>query len=924
MDSVRPISRPVPPPSGTVAFLFGDVEEFAARLEAQPLETTRALARLIDLVRAAVDVRGGVLFKTVADAFYAAFASAAAAISAARDIQHAVAAEPWPAERFRVRSAVHVGSAEARDGDYFGRPLNRVSRILGVAHGGQILVSAAAAELAADALPDDVELRDLGKHRLKDLESAERLFQLVAPDLPTDFPALRSLQTTPNNLPIHLTRFIGREADLRELRGAFRKTHLLTLFGFGGIGKTRLALQLAAESLDRFPDGAWFVDLYPIGDPDVVADEAARAIGITAPRGQTSTQAIVAALRDKEALLVFDGCEHVLQACAHALDAILRACPNVRAIATSREALGIAGETIYGVDAFDVPPATVRSAREAAAYPAVQLFVERANAVSNGFTLTDDNASVIASICRRLEGIALALELAAAKTSVLTPRQLTERLGERLRVLSAGRRAVIPRQQTLRALIDWSYDLLDETERVVFRRLCGFAGSWTLDAASFVCADDAIDGWRVFETASALVAKSLVVTDAGGDTQRFHLLDSIREYGREKSIEAGEAERVSARAAQYYADFLAKLEPLAAAYDEDAWRAAVLPEIDNVRSAIDWTLVRGHDPQLGRRLLVRFDWPQSVTTPREAIRWCDLAVAFDEPFASPDDEARLYRHYARLAWLDGRPIEWREEKARRGLALARRTDDPVAVALALKHLGGTFLDSGRHVEADAVFAEALATTGLPEKIGTSILVDRAINDLERGELTLARERFGTVVAREKVGSIGHGAALLNLAELEFATGDFEAARVSGRRAQEILGRLRAAPLALLACNRAAYEMAVDSMREARSCLREALERSRESGDAWIVTALEHHAVYCGLSGELERALRLLGYTDARVRHGGATRKRTERYGFERLEALLVAAFGEADLRRRLEDGANLAHEQALALAAEMHDASVAS
>ena len=908
-----------PAPSGTVALLFTDVDDCTARYEADPAAMEAALRRYDALLRKAVGEHGGFVFKAVRDAYFVAFASASDAILAARGLQRSVLDEAWGAVgALGVRAAVHVGAVESRDGDYFGRPLNRVARILGVAHGNQVLISSAAAELAGEALREGATLHDLGRHRLKDLETPEQLFQLAGPGLPFEFPRLRSLQTTPNNLPIQPTRFLGREAELTDLRARFKATHLLTLLGFGGIGKTRLALQLAAESLDRFPDGVWFVDFSPIVDPEVVADETVRTIGATPARDQTGTDAAVAALRDSEALLVFDGCEHVLQSVAQLASAILRACPRVRAIATTRQALGIGGESVYKVDVFASPPPTVESAREAADYPAVQLFVERCSAASASFAMSDANASAVAEICRSLDGIALALELAAPKMAVLSPRQLADRLGERFRLLSAGRRGVLPRQQTLRALIDWSFDLLDEDERAVFRRLSAFAGSWTLEAAGAVCQDRSIDAWRVFDLSSALVSKSLVATEAAGEEQRFHLLDSIREYGREKLNAANEADVVAGNAARYYADFLASLEHLVDEVDEDGWRAAVAPEIDNIRSSADWTLVRGNDPQLGRTLLARFAWPHAVTTAREAIRWFDLAAAYPEPFASPLDEARFHRHYARLAWLVGRSIAWREDAARSALAVARATCDPVEVALALKHLGDAYLDGGRHAEAGAVFEEALAANDLPVHVRRVILADRAINDLERGALETARAGFAEVAQMEKPGSVGHGIALLNLAELEFATGNFEAARDSGRVAKEILERRKAAPLVLLACNRAAYEMAVDELDEARACLREALEHSRDSGQVWTITALEHHAVYSGLAGQLERALLLLGHTDAHVRAGGATRKSTERHGHARLEALLTAAYGEAEFRHRLETGAELSLEQALHVASEIH------
>jgi predicted ATPase/class 3 adenylate cyclase len=908
-----------PAPAGTVALLFTDIDGAGALAQADSAGLQAAIPRMRAIVRDAVEGRGGTLFKVAGDGCFGAFASVAAAVSAARDAQVRLLAEAWEPSRLRVRAAIHVGAVEARDGDYFGRPLNRTARILALGHGGQILLSSAAAELAGDALVGGAALRDLGSHRLKDIEHAERLFALVAPDLPADFPPVRSPQAAPNNLPIQLTRFVGRERESRDVRARLADAHLLTLVGFGGIGKSRLALEVGAASFDRFPDGVWFVDLSPIRDPDVVADEIARAAGVVAGRGELALDATIAALHEKKTLLIVDGCEHLLQAVARAVAAILRACPHVRVVATTREALGLAGETVYDVNPFAVPPAGVCAANEARGYPAVELFVERCAAASATFTITDDNAPAVAEICRKLDGIALALELAAPKMAVLGPRALADRLNERFRLLRSGDRTEVPRRQTLRALIDWSYDLLDEDERTIFRRVCSFAGTWTLESAGAVCADDDIDSWRVFDLVSSLVSKSLVATEPGSEEQRFHILDSIAEYGREKLASSGEAERLAAGTAAYYAGLLRELERSAGgALDEEAWRRTVEPEIDNIRASVDWTVLRGNDPALGRALLTYFDWPHSVTSPSEAVRWFDAAAHAPPPFASAREEARFYRHYARLAWVVGRPIAWREETACHGLAVAQAAGDAVDIALARKYLGAAYLDGGRHEDADRVFAEALAAPGLPDAVVTDVLNHQAINDLEKGDFERSRERFAAVARRERAGSLGQGKALLNLAELAFACGDFEAARSSGRAAADILKRLRAAPLALLACNRAAYEMAADALDEARACLREALDYVRDSGQVWAVTALEHHAVYSGLAGELERALVLLGYTDHRIRSGGATRKKTERYGHARLEALLARAFGEDDMRRRLHAGSMLTHEQALALAGEIH------
>ncbi|MGH7707802.1 MAG: ATP-binding protein, partial [Vulcanimicrobiaceae bacterium] len=418
-------------------------------------------------MQAAIERHAGLVFKTVGDAFCGVFSRAPDAVAAALQAQRSMADQDFSAVGgLRVRIALHTGHAEERNGDYFGPTVNRVARLLSIGHGGQVLVSGVTTELAQDEMPAQSSLRDLGLQRLRDLTYPEQVYQLCAPDLPIEFPPLRSLDELPNNLPLQVTSFVGREREAAILKERLAKARLLTLVGAGGVGKTRLSLQLGADVLDDFEDGVWFVELAAVRDAQTLPDVVASTFNVNAGEGRTSFEAVVNYLKRKKALVIFDNCEHLVEAAARTIDAIIRGCPQVKVIASSRQGLDIAGETVHRVASLTIPDVGgVVSAANALAYGAVALFVDRAQAANNDFALTNENAEHVVRICRRLDGIALAIELAASRVKVMNVASLADRLNERFRILTGGSRTALPRQQTMRALIDWSYDLLAEKER---------------------------------------------------------------------------------------------------------------------------------------------------------------------------------------------------------------------------------------------------------------------------------------------------------------------------------------------------------------------------------------------------------------------------------------------------------------------------
>ncbi len=505
------------------------------------------------------------------------------------EIQRLLGAESWPvSEPLRVRVGVHTGVAELRDGDYFGSAVNRAARLEGIAHGGQIVISQATEALVRDGLGEGIDLVDLGEHRLRDLSRAERVFQVVHPQLEQEFPPLRSLEAFPGNLPVQLTSFVGREEELAALAAALDESRLVTLTGVGGVGKTRLALQVAAEVLHQFGDGVWLCELGATNDADLLGQVLAAALGVQPRPGRSLVESVCDFLAGKQALIVLDNCEHLLDAAADAAEAMLRAAPGVRVLATSRELLGVAGERVVGVRSLRV--ASVPDVEAIAACDAVRLFVERAAATRSEFRLDADNADSILEICRRLDGIPLAVELAAARVTSMGPGEIAGLLDERFQLLTGGRRRGVERHQTLRATVDWSYSLLEARDRVVFDRLGVFAGTFDADAATVVAGDE-LSAWDVRDALADLAAKSMVDLDtAPGGGTRYRLLETLRQFALERLGDTGRADEYRRRHASYCAAFAEVAGPGMEGPDEVSWAARFEAELDNLRAAVAWAL----------------------------------------------------------------------------------------------------------------------------------------------------------------------------------------------------------------------------------------------------------------------------------------------------------------------------------------------
>lgn len=758
-------------PDGTVTFLFTDVEGSTRLFERHAEAYRAALLRHDAVLRAAIEGNRGHVFETVGDAFYGVFASPAGAVVAALRAQIDLAAEDWgELGAIRIRVGLHTGDVERRGRHYFGHTLYRCARIMATAHGGQVVMSTATADAVRGSLPEDASLKSLGVHRLKDLGEPEQIWQLTHPALREDFPPLKSLNTLLNNLPQQVSTFVGRDREMDEVRALVSRSRLVTLLGVGGAGKTRLALQVAADALDAYPDGVWFVDLAPVSDPALLSQAIASALGIREETGRPLAHTLTEHLRAKRLLLLLDNCEHVIEEAARIADAQLRACPHVTILATSRQALGIAGETTW-----QIPPLA----------EAVTLFVDRACAIDSTFCLTPDNTGAVAEICRRVDGIPLAIELAAARTRVLTPEQIAERLEERFALLTGGSRAALPRQRTLRALVDWSYDLLEPEERTFFDRLSVFAGGWMLEAAEAICSDRSIEAGAVVDLLGQLADKSLVVADArSGPGARYRLLETLREYGRERLEEYGEAGTFRARHAAFFLALAEQAEPELTGAKQTEWLERLETEHDNLRTAARTAIATG-DAVTGWRLggaLYRF-WSRHGYFSEGRAR-LDALIALPDP--DPTDVSRAARAKALHGAATLAVQQGDHATARRlfeeSLAIKRDIGDRSAIAATLNNLAVVSRYQGDHVAARAMSEEALALyRDLGDRWAIAMLLANLGNiarDLE--DRRAARDLFEESLAlrRDLGDKWGIANSLENLGHVQLEAGDLAGARGS--------------------------------------------------------------------------------------------------------------------------------------------------
>jgi len=686
-------------PTGTVTLLLADVEGSTRLWETQPEQMTAAMARMNQVVSDTIATHSGVrpVEQGEGDSFVAAFDRATDAVACALELQRA------PLAPIRLRIGIHTGEIQLRDeGNYAGPTINRTARVRDLGHGGQTLLSGATEALVLDGLPDDVWLSDLGTHSLRDLPRPERVMQLCHPDLANEFPSLRvSKSVVSQHLPTQLTSFVGRDDQLTQVRELLTRNRLVTLTGAGGTGKTRLAIEVARQHSGGFGDGICYVDLAPITDPDVVPIVVARAFELPDQPGRSTMDALLRFVRDRQMLVVLDNCEHLLDASAELVVALLGAAPGLTLLATSREAIGVAGELGWRVPSLSL------------ADESIELFADRARHARSDFTVTDDNAATVAEICARLDGLPLAIELAAARVRALSLTEIVESLHDRFRLLTGGARTAVRRQQTLRASVDWSHVLLTEPERVLFRRLAAFLGGFDLDAAQAVAGGGDVQRYQVVDQLTLLVDKSLVVADDRGGRTRYRLLETVRQYALEKLGESGEADIVRARHRDHYTATATLLDaPAGSDYGQRLEVANT--EIDNLRAAFSWSR-ESSDAEMALALASSLQplW-QARGRLREGLTWFDTALAdldAHQPRVTPAVHARALADRATLGvWVASAESQ---DQAQQALAIARDVDDTALLIRALTACGYV----AAYFDAEAAGAYLAEASGLARDLG---------------------------------------------------------------------------------------------------------------------------------------------------------------------------------------------------------------
>ncbi len=768
-------------PTGTVTFLFTDIEGSTMRWEQYPEAMRTALAHHDTLLRSVMTSHGGYVFKLVGDAVYAAFAVAADGVAAAVAAQRAVAAEQWgEVAPLRVRMALHTGAAQSRDDDYFGPTLNRVARVLSTGYGGQVLLSAATLELTRDSLPIGTSVQDLGEHALKDLLRPEHIFQLSIPDLPSDFPALKSLSRHPHNLPVQPTPFLGRQQEVATVCELLSRpeVRLLTLTGPGGIGKTRLGLQVAAELSDQFADGVFFVPLAPVSDAEQVVTTMIQTLGISEAGNQPLLVLLKSALKDKQRLLLLDNFEQVVQASVVVAE-LLAACPTLKVLVTSRVVLHVRAEREYTVPPLSLPnlkrlPHLVTLSQ----YEAVALFIERAQAVKSDFQVSNASAPAVAAICVHLDGLPLAIELAAARIKLLPPQALLARLSQRLSVLTGGSRDVPVRQQTLRNTIAWSYDLLDAAEQQLFRRLATFVGGCTLEAVEAVCAAfEGADGvGSVLDDVGSLIDKSLVQqTEQEGEEPRLVMLETIREYGQECLRESREEEASHRAHAEYYLSLAEEAEPHLHEAQQFVWLKRLNREQENFRAALRW-LIEHKETEHALRLSGALHWYWYMRGYLgESLSWLQAALQLSNTGDRTVARAKVLGSAGMLTLYKGNSAEARA-LLEESIALHKALGDTRGLAFAFIWLGEVYEVQEDYLTARSLMEESVA---LCRQVGDKWMLAVALHDLAevvwaQGNALPARALLeeSWVLVQELGGKWGETRIFYQLADWARAQGDY--------------------------------------------------------------------------------------------------------------------------------------------------------
>lgn len=910
-----------------LTFLFSDLENSTPLWEQFPNEMQPAAARHDALMRGVIEQHRGWVVKTTGDGFHAAFESPAEGVAAALAGQQAISAEPWPNATgpLKVRMGLHTGESQEREGDYYGSNVNLAARIMGLGHGGQILLSEATATLIKSRPPQGCTLSDLGEHRLKGIAVPSRIFQLCHPDLVATFPPLKSLAAFKHNLHRQVSSFIGREKELADVKRLLKDTHLLTLLGPGGTGKTRLMLQAAEEIIEDYPDGVWLVELAPLTDPQLIPERVAAALTVQQQPGRELFDTLADFLRRKELLLLLDNVEHLVRESAMFAERLLEQCPKLKILVTGREALFIDGETTLQIPSLSLPRET-QTREEIAKSEGVQLFLERARGIRPDFVLTEQNAAPIAEIVRRLDGIPLALELAAARLRMLTAEQIAARLNDRFRLLTSGRRTALPRQQTLQALIDWSWNLLDEQERVLLCRLSVFSSGWALEAAQAVAGFDPLDEFAVFDALEQLINKSLVaVQHPDGREARYGMLESIRQYARDRLGEAGERKALSDRHAEYFIAFGERVSHAMQGRDMVVWLERLLPEADNAKATREWTLQARLDLALRMAgvspLLTRYWFFSS-----ENINWLEQVIAQARSHLVAETDPEFRRGLAKAvislgtATMFAGDFERGRQILEGGIELARETGLVEPRVLGQNMLLISLFQVGDLETAKDVAEESLVLSkqhGLDfwylMTLGYLVPILVSQGEDEQADLDAIESiRLALILDNPWLNAM----ISLQLARLEGRREHWDQAEQYAAKAVDLFEAVRDRDLTLAARSELAHmRRMMGDLVGAEQVYRQTIVAFQEREH---IPAVAHQLECLGMiaarRGEDSRAVKLLGAAQAIRAAIQRRRLPNEQHEFQQTLSLLSEALGEARRDEMMAAGAQMSMDEAVAFA----------
>jgi len=909
-------------PSGTVTFLFTDIENSTPLWEKYPEQMRSSLSTHDAILKKAVEDNHGIVIKTTGDGIHAVFTTAIDAVNASVRGQKELQSTDELEVQIKVRMGIHTGEAELRDGDYFGGTLNRGARIMSAGHGGQILISEATLQLAKERLPKDVVTLDLGDHQLKGLTQPEKIIQISLPGLQQQFPPLKTQSHAKTNLPTELTTFVGRERELAEAASRFEKSRLLTLIGPGGTGKTRLSIQLGQQLISEFKDGVWLIELAPISDPSLILQAVVPVFDIGDVPGVPLKSIIHDFLREKHLVIILDNCEHLVEASALIAEDFLQVAPNIKIIASSREALGINGETVYRVPSLSLPMEDEVSKDALMKFEAVQLFIQRANAANRTFQLTDENASYVAQICSRLDGIPLAIELSASRVTVFSPEQIAKRLDDRFKLLTGGSRTALPRQQTLRALIDWSYDILSEEERALLRRLSVFAGGWTFEAAETIC-----NNLDVFELLPQLVNKSLVSVKDEYEEPRYFLLETIRQYARDKLLETGEGEGTRNRHLAYFQAMAETAETEIRTKERELyWYARFRTEFDNIRTAIEWAL--SSDPFIVGRMLSALSFQMVVAiSSREAHQWGEKALEkIDQLKRELSGQEKVYKarllFSMQLASFSSGDNEASYLEGLKAIKLLKEVNDRIFLATSLGFLSSACILTGRKEESIKAFEDALT---LAEEFDDQKYILAAVlttgvrvNIFAKGDIqkSVEYQQRASELLKEYGNRWTYGINMFGFGNLYSHFGEFDKAREHFNIAMEAMKEIGSTRNVVMINSDLAHILRREGkLDEALAAYRETIKEWQRIGHrAAIAHQLECMAFIAKSMEDPDKALMLFGAAEEIRKKIRIDMTAQEREVYEKEVADLKSNIDEKTFSSRWKEGRSLTVEKAVEFA----------